>query len=141
MYKLLIPVDGSANSEHAVRHAVELAKAIDAVQVDLINVQPPVDAWEVKRFLREAEISAMQTALAEEATRAGRAILDAAGISYQLHHMAGDVAITIAEFAQTCGCNQIIMGTRGMGSLEGLLLGSISTKVLHLVKVPVTLVK
>jgi len=51
------------------------------------------------------------------------------------------VAETIAEFAVSCGCDQIVMGTRGMGSLEGLLLGSITTKVLHLVRVPVTLVK
>ena len=32
------------------------------------------------------------------------------------------------------------MGTRGLGSISGLLLGSVATKVLHLVKVPVTLV-
>ena len=51
------------------------------------------------------------------------------------------MAETIAAYSNNCGCDQIIMGTRGMGSLEGLLLGSISTKVLHMVKVPVTLVK
>jgi nucleotide-binding universal stress UspA family protein len=43
-------------------------------------------------------------------------------------------------------CDQVIMGTRGLGSsgiaaISGLLLGSIATKVLHLVDVPVTLVK
>jgi nucleotide-binding universal stress UspA family protein len=43
-------------------------------------------------------------------------------------------------------CDQIIMGTRGLGAggvaaISGLLLGSIATKVLHLVDVPVTLVK
>jgi nucleotide-binding universal stress UspA family protein len=141
MYKLLIPVDGSANSERAVRHVVELAKVVGAVQANLLNVQPAVIAWEVKRFLREQEIEAMQTSLAEEATQAARAILDEAGISYHLHHAVGEVAETIAEFAEACGCNQIVMGSRGMGSLEGLLLGSISTKVLHLVSVPVTLVK
>jgi nucleotide-binding universal stress UspA family protein len=146
MYALLIPVDGSANSIRAVQHAVELAKLIGDVQVDLLNVQAPVDAWEVKRFLREEEIKAMQSGLSDEVTLAAREILDAAGIRYQLHHAVGDVAKTIAAFAVgnpetgQASCNQIIMGTRGMGSLEGLLLGSTSTKVLHLVKVPVTLV-
>ena len=145
MFKLLIPVDGSANSERAVRYVVELAKEICVLHVDLLNVQPAVDAWEVKRFLREEEIKAMQESMAEEATRAARAMLDEAGISYQLHHAVGEVAKTIVEFVndsnKAAGCNQIVMGTRGMGSLQGLLLGSTSTKVLHLVNVPVTLVK
>ena len=141
MYKLLIPVDGSASSERAVRHVIELAKVVGAVQAHLLNVQPAANAWEVKRFLREPEIEAIQLSLSEEATQAASTILDAAGIDYQRHHSVGEVAETIAEFSEACGCNQIVMGTRGMGSLEGLLLGSISTKVLHLVKVPVTLVK
>jgi nucleotide-binding universal stress UspA family protein len=33
------------------------------------------------------------------------------------------------------------MGTRGLGRIEGLLLGSVAAKVLHLVRIPVTLVK
>lgn len=141
MYKVLIPVDGSAGSERAVRHVVELSRLVGAVQVNLINVQTTVDAWEVKRFLREEEIEAMQRALSDEATEPARAILDAAGIPYKTHHAVGEVAQTIAKFVENCGCNQIVMGSRGMGSLQGLLLGSTSTKVLHLVHVPVTLVK
>lgn len=141
MYKVLIPVDGSAGSERAVRHVVELSKWVSTVQVDLINVQTTVDAWEVKRFLREEEIEAMQRALSDEATEAARAILDAAGIAYETHHAIGEVAQSIAEFVESHGCNQIVMGSRGMGSLQGLLLGSTSTKVLHLAHVPVTLVK
>ncbi len=141
MFKILIPVDGSACSERAVRHVVELAKAIGAVQADLLNVQPAVNAWEVKRFLREEEIDALHKSLSEEATQTARTLLDEAGIGYQLHHMVGEVAETIARFADSSGCNQIVMGSRGMSSLAGLLLGSITTKVLHLVHVPVTLVK
>lgn len=141
MYKVLIPVDGSPSSERAVRHVVELSRIVGAVQANLLNVQPEVSAWEVKRFLREEEIESMQSSLAEEATQSAREILDKAGIAYQLHHATGEIAATIAEFADSCGCNQVVMGSRGMGSLEGLLLGSISTKVLHLVHVPVTLVR
>jgi nucleotide-binding universal stress UspA family protein len=36
---------------------------------------------------------------------------------------------------------QIIMGTRGLGEMRGLLLGSVTTQLLHLADVPVTLVK
>jgi len=38
-------------------------------------------------------------------------------------------------------CDAIIMGTRGMGSLANLVIGSVTTKVIHLVEVPVTLIK
>jgi nucleotide-binding universal stress UspA family protein len=141
MQKLLIPIDGSAGSERAVRHAVRLACMACPLDIHLLHVQPPVEGWQVKHFLRDSEIESMQQALAEEATQAARTILDEAKLPYTLHHEVGEVADTIADYANTCGCDQIIMGTRGMGSLEGLLLGSISTKVLHMVKVPVTLVK
>ncbi|MEW5786598.1 MAG: universal stress protein [Pseudomonadota bacterium] len=141
MQKVLIPIDGSPGSERAVRHVVALGCLSCPLDVHLLHVQPPVSGWEVKHFLRDTEIESMQAALAEEATQAARTILDEAKLTYTLHHEVGEVAETIAAFSEKCGCDQIVMGTRGMGSLEGLLLGSISTKVLHLVKVPVTLVK
>ena len=37
--------------------------------------------------------------------------------------------------------NQILMGTRGLGSVSSLLLGSVATKVIHLTDVPLLLVK
>ncbi len=141
MYKILIPVDGSASAERAVRHVVALSRQVGEVRVNLLNVQTTVEAWEVKRFLREEEIEAMQKSLSDAATQTARAILDEAGLAYQARHAVGEVAETIARFVDECGCDQIVMGSRGMGSLQGLLLGSTSTKVLHLVHVPVTLVK
>lgn len=141
MYKLLLPVDGSASSAHAVKHVIELTGVAGPVHMAVLNVQPSVDAWEVKRFLSKQEIQAIQTAASAEATRAARSLLEQAGIDFEVHYTEGDVAETIAEFANAGGFNQIVMGTRGMSSLKGLLLGSISTKVLHLAEVPVTLVK
>lgn len=141
MHKLLIPIDGSPCSERAVRYAVRLAGMACPLDVHLLHVQPPVNGWEVKHFLRDTEIESLRAGQAEEATRAARAILDEASLPYTLHRETGAVAETIAAFADQSGCDQIVMGARGMGSLEGLLLGSISTKVLHLVKVPVTLLR
>jgi nucleotide-binding universal stress UspA family protein len=141
MFKVLIPVDGSACSERAVRHVVKLAGMTGELVVELINVQPAANAWEVKRFLREEEIANLHEALSEEATRTARALLDRAAIAFTVRHLVGEVAETIAQYAGTCGCDQIVMGSRGHTALEGLLLGSISTKVLHLAQVPLTLIK
>ena len=50
-------------------------------------------------------------------------------------------AKTIAEVAREEVVNQIVMGTRGLGGIQGLLLGSVATQVIHLAEVPVTLIK
>ncbi len=141
MQKLLIPIDGSTSSDRAVEHVLQLADMACPLDIHLLYVQPPVGGWEVKHFLRESEIEQMQATRAEEATRSARAILDAAKLPYTLHNGVGEVAETIAAYVNKCGCDHIVMGTRGMGSLEGLLLGSVTIKVLHLVKVPITLIK
>jgi nucleotide-binding universal stress UspA family protein len=47
----------------------------------------------------------------------------------------------IAALAWELGCDLIVMGTHGMGSIAGLALGSVASKVIHLAGVPVTVVK
>jgi nucleotide-binding universal stress UspA family protein len=68
-------------------------------------------------------------------------VLDEAGVAYEEAVVVGPVAPTIAKYAEDQGCDLIIMGTRGLGSVTGMVLGSIATKVLSLVNIPVTLVK
>jgi nucleotide-binding universal stress UspA family protein len=55
--------------------------------------------------------------------------------------LVGYVAQSIARHADEAGCDAIVMGTRGMSAIGNLLMGSIATKVIHLTKLPVTLVK
>jgi nucleotide-binding universal stress UspA family protein len=83
----------------------------------------------------------MQVAAGEQALQAARAVLNAAGASSKTKVAIGEVAPSIAQYAAEQACNEIVMGTRGMGSVAGMVLGSVATKVIHLVDVPVTLVK
>jgi nucleotide-binding universal stress UspA family protein len=53
----------------------------------------------------------------------------------------GSPAETIAKVAREQGCDGIVMGTRGLGAVSSVLLGSVSSRVLHLSDLPVTLVK
>jgi nucleotide-binding universal stress UspA family protein len=53
----------------------------------------------------------------------------------------GDAAPEIARAAARTNCESIVMGSRGMGAVKNLVLGSTATKVIHLATVPVTIVK
>lgn len=141
MMRFLVPVDGSIHSERAVQHLIRLAECREAAEIHLINVREPVDSWEVRRFLTEEEIQRMQQSEGEEDLRGARALLDAAGLPYEARVLAGPVPQTIADYAVTRHCDQIIMGTHGRGGLATLFLGSVAAKVIHLAPVPVTLVR
>ena len=50
----------------------------------------------------------------------------------------GPIPKVIVERAESIGCH---MGTLGMSTIGNLVMGSVATKVIHLTKLPVTLVK
>jgi len=141
MRKALVPVDGSPNSERAVRHVADLAGHHPALEVLLLNVQPVIGDWEVRSFLKKEEIEAMEESRGGDALQSARAILDAAGVRYTPQVLIGPVAETIAKTALEQNCDGIVMGTRGLGAVAGVLLGSVSEKVIRLADVPVTLIK
>ena len=141
MRKALVPVDGSPNSDRAVRHVITLAGTCPSMDVLLINVQPEIDDVLVRRFLKKEEIEAMLESKGGDALQSARALLDAAGIRYTPQVLIGPVAETIARAALEHNCDGIVMGTRGLGAVAGILLGSVATKVIHLADVPVTLIK
>jgi nucleotide-binding universal stress UspA family protein len=146
MPSVLVPVDGSDNSARAVEAACRQVAHQPSVTVHLLNVQAPNHSGVVRKYLSQDLIDKFHQEEGETALRSARARLDDADIAYTSHVEVGDVAQTIARYVRELHCDQVIMGTRGLGSggiaaISGLLLGSIATKVLHLVEVPVTLVK
>ena len=142
MKKILIPVDGSENSLRAVQSVINQAKdAAAQMEIHLLNVQPPVITGDVKMFVSQEAINAYYHDEGIKALASARAAFEAAGVPYVFHIGLGHVAETIAAYAKEKGCDQIVMGARSLGALTGLLLGSVTTKVVHLAEVPVTLVK
>lgn len=139
--KILLPVDGSAHSDRATQHIIAMLQGCGGHEVLLINVQAPIDAPEVRSHMRADEIEAMQTSRGGDALVSARNLLDKAGIACHPDVLLGPVAETIARFAVEQGCDKIVMGTRGLGALGGMLMGSVTTGLLHLTELPVTLVK
>lgn len=139
--KILLPVDGSEHAVRAAKHLVALLQGCASHEVLLLNVQEPIDAPEIRSHMRASEIEAMQETHGGDALATVRAVLDKAGIAYTPTVLIGDIAETIVQFAADQGCEKIVMGTRGLGALQGVLMGSVTTRVLHLTDLPVTLVK
>jgi nucleotide-binding universal stress UspA family protein len=70
-------------------------------------------------------------------------MLDEAGIAYTRHIEIGHAAGVIAQYAKKLQCDNVIMGTRGLGTMTSLLLGAVSHEAIHQMdpSIPVTLVK
>jgi nucleotide-binding universal stress UspA family protein len=141
MLKMLIAVDGSEGGRRAIEAAGRLAAEV-ALEAVLLNVRegpgyhgdlPPYDDEAVSRVQRERQETVLAAAL-EQARTCG---LTRAGTTGVL----GMPAQEIVRVAGERGADMIVMGTRGMTALGGLLLGSVAQRVVHLAHVPVMLVK
>lgn len=140
--KILLPVDGSEQALRAARHVAAMGRGLPKPPtVLLLNVQPPVASGLVRRFLSQEALDGYYRDEARGALESAEAVLTQSGIAAESHVVVGDIAATIAEFAASHGCDQIVMGTRGLGGVKGALLGSVATEVLHLTDRPVLLVK
>lgn len=141
MLKFLVPVDGSETSLRAVDHLIKkLQWYREPVDIHLINVQHPLHG-DVSMFVGKEQIRDFHHDEGLKAMAAAREKLDARGVKY-VHHIAiGDPAHVIAHYAREQKVDQVFMGTRGLGSVAGLLLGSVAAKLIHLSDAPVLLVK
>ena len=139
--KILVPVDGSPASIRAVKLAVDQVKALPEASLVLVNVQNFSGLSLPEQIMPSAWIQREEQRAADEALKDAVTTCREAGISYVTRTERGGVAPTIDRVARDEHVQHIFMGTRGLGGVRGLLLGSVATQLLHLVDVPVTLVK
>ena len=129
--RILVGVDGSKCSNEAVRYAAEISKKFDAT-VTLMHVyRPPETTRELPAHERPEEARVKL----DESKR----IMDELGVECKSIFSIGNPASAILVEAAK-GYDLIVMGSRGMGFVEGFLLGSTTTRVAHHAKVPVLIV-
>ena len=139
--KILIPVDGSDAALVAVRHALHLQREGLRASFVLATVQEPTYTYELLLAPDADVLDRVTGAVGARALKSAEALFEAAGLAFEREIGAGDAAPTLLEIAQRCGCEAIIMGARGRGALQGVLLGSVSQTILQTSPLPVTIVK
>jgi nucleotide-binding universal stress UspA family protein len=138
-YRILVAVDGSVHANRAAEYAVRYAAGFERCEVILVHAQPaegyPTAASDEAQFLVEP------LDLAAKATGTARSLLDAAKLSYRLKTELTDPASAIESVAHSEGADEIIMGSRGLGQWEGLIMGWVAYRVVHRASIPVTVVR
>jgi len=133
---ILIAIDGSDESLQGVPAAIEIAREFNS-DVFVLHVR--------ERDLGRAGAFPLETS--EEANRLVAETIKTvreAGITVngQVHGaVAGHAAKDIVETARARGSDLIVMGSRGLSDIAGLLLGSVTHKVMQLAHTPVLVVR
>ncbi len=139
MKRILAAVDGSEGANRAARFAALLAKETGAA-LELIHVyDAPTAAQLGMRSLSKAEIDETRERIASGSVRSAEAAI--AGLVGVEHYAAiGHPAHEIVARAEESDADLIVLGSRGLNPIRGLLVGSVSRQVLELSKRPVTIV-
>lgn len=140
MRKVLLPVDGSASAFQATLYIVDFIKIHGPVEVHVVNVQPKTRESLIhgEEGMPTNEQMTMNTHLAMKPVLNA---LNEEGIAFQTHIKHGDVGEAIVALADELACDHIVMGTRGLGAIMEIMLGSVTKKVLHLENIPVICIK
>ena len=136
--KILVPLDGSKNSNRGLETAITLARQCGAIITGVYSIQAPprsefrgvgsVDRSfneEVKKIMESAKVLAAQN-----------------GIVFKEKIIRGDVGYNIIKLAHGKDkFDMIVLGSRGRSSAKQMIFGSISNYVIHASKIPVVIVK
>ncbi len=131
---ILVGTDGSATATTAVRHAIDLARELDA-RLHIVSAYEPVSDQQLRHERveipsdlqwmvnpREDVLAVLETAQQEA---------EKAGVQVETFAREGDAADAIIDVAEEQRSDLIVVGNRGMTGAKRFLLGSVPNKVSH----------
>ena len=144
MNRILVATDGSEGADRAVDYAARRAKA-DGAELLIVNVMGGYglpdkvflaftnDQNVLLKELLASQSAATLTTARDRAREAGVSTI-------VLESRTGEVAQTIIDIAHEKNADAIVVGKRGAGRVAGILLGSVSQKLVSLSPLPLTVV-
>ncbi len=136
--KILVPLDGSKNSQRGLEMAITLARQCDATITGVFSIHaPPHSEFRGIGSVEKSLNREVKKIMEESKTLAAKH-----GIVFKERLMRGDIGYNIVKFAQGKEkFDMIVIGSRGRSSAKELFFGSVSNYVIHTAKIPVLVVK
>ena len=135
--RILVPVDGSETAERAIDEAVAIAE-IYGSEIHILYVAN-INQLAINACLSDAILEAVNKAGNEILEKAASKIADK--INVITTSETGSPSVTITDFADEIKADLIVVGSRGLGLVKGVLLGSVSQYVVEHAPCPALVVK
>ena len=135
---ILLAVDGSEHSVRATEEAIKIAALSSQSKIEVVFV---ADFSKAKDDVLHAEGAAGIEVDRRKKLAPVEEKLEAADVSYYVTILRGEPGPTIVEHANQKQVDLTIIGSRGLNSLQEMMLGSVSHKIAKRVKCPVLIVK
>lgn len=138
--RILVPVDESLHSRRVIEFISHRETLLGTTpEIELVNVQYSVPETIIHLFGMEAVKQYYLEAGKKVFDELGPETLRRRGVTERVLY--GDIGKTLAEEAEVFKADLIVMGTRGLNPVKGLLLGSVSNDLLARTKVPMLLLR
>jgi nucleotide-binding universal stress UspA family protein len=132
---ILVPVDGSVHAQKALDVACQLARqeqsALILLHIPERLAHDTLLVWGIGAVEMTASQEELESAGRQVMARAAEAARDAGVTQIETMIAQGDPTRVILDEAGRRGVDAIVMGSRGLGDLKGLVAGSVSHKVSH----------
>jgi nucleotide-binding universal stress UspA family protein len=138
MKRILVPVDGSDYSLRAARYALNLAKTFGS-EIVLVHCRKQVPLYLGEPYFQAAHDRIVE--YTDQLMKPFRELLFDNGAMVTERILEGRPAETICETARIEKCDLIVMGSRGRSDWQGLLLGSVTHRVLQATPAPVLVIR
>ena len=138
MKRILVATDGSEGADQAVDFAIELCEEMGST-LEVLSVRPHLRPGKGGPAIPISEIEEQHGA--EHIAQRACEHAAAKGVTATPHYAFGDAAEDIDSLARSLKVDLIVVGSRGLGTVAGALMGSVSRAVIKRSTIPVTIVR
>ncbi len=136
--KILVPLDGSKNSNRGLEMAIVLARQCGAIITGVYSIHAPPHS----EFRGVGSVEKSHNTEVEKIMDSAKVLAAQNGIVFKEKILRGDIGYNIVKLAHGKDkFDMIVLGSRGRSSAKQMFFGSISNYVIHASKIPVVIVK
>ena len=136
--KIAVAIDGSENALRAAKHAITLVQYLPEAHLEVIYVSDYNKAKDERLLSQSPESLTLKR---EQKVHPILELAKEVGVKTKITMLKGNPSQEIIKYVNSEGIDQLVIGSRGLNTLQEMVLGSVSHKVMKHVNCPITIVK